>query len=136
MQTVLMPIAVVRQNDQILLRKMNPEKSPYDELWALFGGRIDNLDKDIIDTLNTDLRNRWNFTVNMKEKLWWDQETKPDNDSETKRFIYLDMLCELATGTPQSTDEKEEIEWVDTVKLAEYDLNPPTKLLLGRMGII
>lgn len=37
MKTVLMAVAVVRSEDKILLRKMDPAKSPYKELWALFG---------------------------------------------------------------------------------------------------
>lgn len=36
MKTVLMAIAVIRQNDQILIRKFDPARNPYKEPWGLF----------------------------------------------------------------------------------------------------
>lgn len=72
MKTVLMAVAVVKSEDNILLRKMDPAKSPYKELWALFGGRIDG-EGSVQDLLNKELEGRWNFKVRISEKLWWDE---------------------------------------------------------------
>ena len=56
MNTVLMPVAVVRNGDSILLRKMDPAKSPYKELWALFGGRVEDSGGMVVDALT---KNYW-----------------------------------------------------------------------------
>lgn len=41
MKTVLRAVAVVKNGDKILLRKMDPARNPYNEPWALFGGRVE-----------------------------------------------------------------------------------------------
>ena len=131
-----MPVAVVKSGDKVLLRKMDPERSPYKQLWALFGGRIEDSEGAIIDSLNQELSLRWNFTVSILERLWWDEETKTDQDSEEKRFVYLDTICEIKTGEPRPINEKEILEWVQISDLESYDLNPPTTILLKRLGYL
>lgn len=135
MNTVLMPIAVVKKEDQILIRKMDPEKSPYAELWALFGGRVEGNDS-ILDALNRELSDRWNFTVSITEKLWWNEEIKVDHDGEEKRFIYLDVLCSIADGEPKPINENELLQWVLVSELNQYDVNPPTRTLLAKLGYL
>jgi len=135
MNTVLMPIAVVKKEDRILIRKMDPEKSPYAELWALFGGRVEGNDS-ILDALNRELSDRWNFTVSITEKLWWNEEIKVDHDGEEKRFIYLDVLCSIADGEPKPINNKELLQWVLVSELNQYDVNPPTRTLLAKLGYL
>lgn len=135
METVLMPVAVVKNNDKVLLRKMDPEKSPYKQLWALFGGRV-GASGDIVDSLNNELFERWNFTVSIIKNLWWDEETKVDNDGIKKRFVYLDAICSIESGGPKSTNENEVLTWVPVSELKQYDLNPPTRILLQRLGYL
>jgi len=135
MNTVLMPVAVIKNEDKVLLRKMDPEKSPYKELWALFGGRVEN-GGSIVDALNKELSDRWNFTVSIAEKLWWNEETKVDHDEIEKRFVYLDALCNIVSGEPKSVNENELLVWVPIGELKQYDLNPPTRILLARLGYL
>lgn len=135
MKTILTPVAVVKNEESILLRKMDPAKSPYKELWALFGGRVEG-PGDVVESLNKELRARWNFTVSITEKLWWDEETKVDHDGEEKRFIYLDAICIVQDGRPSPVNENETLEWVPISKLLEYDINPPTKTFLLRLGYL
>ncbi|OGL22247.1 hypothetical protein A2707_02865 [Candidatus Saccharibacteria bacterium RIFCSPHIGHO2_01_FULL_45_15] len=132
MKTVLMAVAVVNSEDKILLRKMDSAKSPYKELWALFGGRIDG-EGSVQDLLNKELETRWNFKVRISEKLWWDEELKVDHDGEEKRFVYIDAICEIDTGEPKPVNENETLEWAVPGELENYDLNPPTKTLLKRL---
>lgn len=47
---------------------MDPAKNPYQEPWALFGGRIDG-DGSVTDLLNKELQTRWNFAVRIDERL-------------------------------------------------------------------
>ncbi len=135
MNTVLMPVAVVKKEDRILIRKMDPEKSPYAELWALFGGRVEGNDS-ILDALNRELSDRWNFTVSITEKLWWNEEIKVDHDGEEKRFIYLDVLCSIADGEPKPINENELLQWALVSELNQYDVNPPTRTLLAKLGYL
>jgi ADP-ribose pyrophosphatase YjhB (NUDIX family) len=135
MNTILMPIALVKDGDKVLLRKMDPAKSPYKELWALFGGRVEG-DESITDALNKDMTARWNFSVSITERLWWDEETKVDNDNQEKRFVYLDVICSVATGAPEPVNKNETLEWVTIAELNNYDINPPTKTLLQRLGYL
>ena len=135
MYTVLMPVAVVKDGDKVLLRKMDPLKSPYDQLWALFGGRVES-ESSVDEALNKELMNRWNFSVSIVEKLWWDEEVKVDHDGEEKRFVYLDAICNIAEGNPDPVNQNETLEWVSVNNLREYAINPPTKTLLTRIGYL
>lgn len=135
MKTVLMAVAVVKDGDKVLLRKMDPAKNPYQQSWALFGGRVGD-EGLIVDSLNKELQARWNFSVTLAEKLWWDEETKIDQDGEEKRFVYVDAVCTVANGDPTPVNQNEILEWVPVTGLSSYDLNPPTKTLLGRMGYL
>lgn len=111
---------------------MDPAKSPYKELWALFGGRIDG-EGSVQDLLNKELEARWNFKVRISENLWWDEEIKVDHDNEEKRFVYIDAICEINTGEPRPVNDNEILKWVAPRELEDYDLNPPTKTLLKRL---
>ena len=135
MNTVLMPVAVVKDGDKVLLRKMDPAKSPYEQLWALFGGRVDG-ESSVTEALNKELISRWNFSVTIAEKLWWDEEIKVDHDDEEKRFVYLDAICSIETGNPRPVNENETLEWVNISDLKNYDINPPTRILLKRLGYL
>lgn len=130
-----MPVAVIKNEDRVLLRKMDPEKSPYKEPWALFGGRVEN-GGSVVDALNNELSDRWNFTVSIAEKLWWNEETKVDHDEIEKRFVYLDVLCNIVGGEPKPVNQNELLVWVPVGELKQYDLNPPTRTLLARLGYL
>ena len=130
-----MPVAVVKDGDKVLLRKMDPLKSPYDQLWALFGGRVES-ESSVNEALNKELMNRWNFSVSIVEKLWWDEEIKVDHDGKEKRFVYLDAICNIAEGNPDPVNQNETLEWVSVNNLREYAINPPTKTLLTRIGYL
>lgn len=90
----------------------------------------------IVDSLNKELQARWNFTVTIAERLWWDEETKVDQDGEEKRFVYVDAVCVIKDGQPDPVNKNEILEWVAGAALGSYDLNPPTKTLLDRMGYL
>ena len=135
MKTVLMAIAVVKDGDKILLRKTDPERNPYNEPWALFGGRIEG-EGTVQDLLNKELSERWNFTVTVDERLWWDEDIKADHDGEEKRFVYIDAICALASGDPNPVNKNEQLEWVEKQELSNYDHNPPGLKLFKRLGWI
>lgn len=133
MTTVLMAIAIIKDGSKVLLRKIDPAKNPYDEPWALFGGRIDG-DGTVNELLNAELNARWNMNVSIDEKLWWDEEVKIDHDGQTKRFIYLDALCSISSGDAKPNNENEQLEWVELSDLSTYSINPPSIAVLKRLN--
>lgn len=62
------------------------------------------------------------------------EETKIDHDGEEKRFIYLDVLCEIASGEPKPINPNEELKWVTLDKLSEYEQVPPGVKLFKKLG--
>lgn len=70
MKTVLMAVAVIEKDDQILIRKFDPAKNPYREPWGLFGGRLEG-DGDVAEALNRELQERWNMTVSIDKRVGW-----------------------------------------------------------------
>lgn len=135
MNTVLMAIAIIKDGNKILLRKVDPAKNPYDEPWALFGGRI-NGEGTVNELLNIELSERWDMTVSIDEKLWWDEEVKTDHDGETKRFIYLDTLCSITSGSVTPANKNEQLEWVELSDLSDYSLNPPSVVVLKKLSYL
>ena len=133
MKTVLMAIAIIRKGDDILIRRFDPAKNPYKEPWGLFGGRLEG-DGTVVEMLNRELSERWNMTVTITEQLTWDEDQKHDHDGEEKRFIYLDAMCQLATGDPKPINPNEELKWVPIDKLGEYQQVPPGVRLFKKLG--
>lgn len=128
-----MAIAVIKKDTSILIRKFDPARNPYQEPWGLFGGRLEG-DGTIVEMLNRELSARWNMTVAITEQLTWDEETKVDHDGQEKRFIYLDALCELASGDPKPVNPNEELKWVPIDQLADYQQVPPGVKLFKKLG--
>lgn len=132
---MLMAVAVIKDGDKVLLRKFDPEKNPYKESWGLFGGRLEG-EGTVAEMLNRELQERWNITVRITEQLSWDEDQKPDHDGEEKHFIYLDAMCELASGEPKPANPNEELRWVEVVDLSDYEHVPPTIKLFKRLGYL
>jgi ADP-ribose pyrophosphatase YjhB (NUDIX family) len=135
MNTVLMAIAIIKNDNKILLRKVDPAKNPYKEPWALFGGRIDGEGK-VDELINVELNERWDMNVSIDEKLWWDEEVKIDHDGETKLFVYLDALCSITSGSVTPVNPNEQLEWVDLSDLMNYSINPPSVVVLKKLSYL
>ena len=129
----MMAIAVIRKDNQILIRKFDPAKNPYQEPWGLFGGRLEG-DGTVVELLNKELQERWNMTVTITEQLTWDEDQKVDHDGEEKRFIYLDALCELELGDPHPVNPNEELKWAPIDELRNYQQVPPGVRLFTKLG--
>lgn len=128
-----MAIAVIQSDGDILIRRFDPAKNPYKEPWGLFGGRLEG-DGTVVEMLNRELSARWNMQVTIKEQLTWDEDQKVDHDGEEKRFIYLDALCNLASGEPRPVNPNEELKWVAINRLSEYQQVPPGVRLFKKLG--
>jgi len=132
MQTIIMAIAIIKKDSAILLRKFDPSRNPYAEPWGLFGGRLEG-DGPVEEVMNVELKQRWNITISINERLWWGEDIKDDHDNVRKRFLYIDALCSLASGEPSPINPNEELKWVKISDLKDYEFNAPTKKVLQRL---
>lgn len=132
MKTVIMAIAVIKQKDQILIRKFDATKNPYNNDWGLFGGRLEG-EGTVLEMLNRELQQRWRMTVTITEQLAWSEDQKVDHDGEEKRFVYLNALCDLASGEPMPVNPNEELRWVTIDKLSDYQHIPPSLSLFKKL---
>ena len=135
MKTVLMAIAIIKDGDKLLIRKMDPAKNPYKEEWGLFGGRIDG-EGMVEELLNKELKERWDMSVSIDERLDWDEDMKADHDGEVKRFVYIDALCSIKSGSVSPVNRNEELKWVPQAELREYAVNPPTATVFKKLNYI
>ncbi len=132
MKTVLMAIAIIEQDGKVLLRKMDPAKNPYQEPWALFGGRLEG-EGDTQTLMNVELNARWNMSIRITDRIAWDEEQKVDQDGEEKHFIYLDAKSVVVSGEPRSNNPNEELSWVPVAEVLAQDLNPPSRVILEKV---
>jgi len=135
MKTVLMAIPIIIKDDKVLLRKFDPARNPYKEPWGGVSGKLEG-NGSVEETMNRELKERWNITAKIDKQLSWDEDIKKDHDGETKRFIYLDALCTLASGDPHPANPNEELRWVEIDKLAEYELCPPGVISFKKLGYL
>lgn len=101
----------------------------------MFGGRIDG-DGVVNELLNIELESRWDMKVSIDDRLWWDEEVKTDHDGETKRFIYLDAICSVTSGSITPANKNEQLEWVELAELSSYLLNPPSIVVLKKLSYL
>jgi len=134
LQTKELIIAVVDNDDAILMRKKPLGSLPYTETWYLFGcERIQS--QDDIKTMKEYLKSVVGIDVDIETgSISSERETKQDHDGVTKIFAYTNLLCHYLGGAPRVPSGALKIEWIPKDKLAEYDLVPPSVKLLKTMG--
>lgn len=129
-------IAVIENDDSILMRKKPFGSEPYKETWYLFGCEPVG-DQDNPTTLKSYLKNEFNVDVEVNnEQISFANEVKTDHDGIEKFFTYINMRCRYLGGTPKVPKGIERVDWVPKNKLSEYDLVPPSAKLLKGLGYI
>jgi hypothetical protein len=135
METKTLAIAVVERDGKILMRKKPDGSPPYAETWYLFGAEI-LPDEDPRVKLGAYLKNLIGIDVEVEREIESSEETKLDLDGLTKRFVYLNFVCRYAGGEAVVPAGAERVEWVEKLKLAEYDCVPPSVELFQRLGYL
>ena len=130
-----MAIAIIVEDNKVLMRKFDQTRNPYKEPWGGVGGKLDG-EGSVEDMMNHKLKERWNITAKIEKQLFWDVDIKKDHDGETKRFIYLDALCSLASGDPHPVNPNEELTWVPIQDLPEYEICPPGVTSFKKLGYL
>lgn len=129
-------IAVVEKNDAILMRKKPDGSPPYKETWYIFGcePKPDQNNEDVIkDYLKSEL----GIDVEVENKIIDpDTEIKADHDGVTKTFIYRNLLCKYLSGEPKVPVGAEKVAWIPKAELSDYDLVPPSRKLLRKLGYV
>lgn len=135
METKTLIIAIVQNGNKVLLRKKPDGSPPYKETWYLFGGELvagSSPEKILQETL----KKQAGINIKLVKEFGWDTEVKKDHDGVEKMFVYLDTLCEYVGGDLSPAPEIEKLEWVDTDKLKDYDLVPPSRKLFEKLGYL
>lgn len=137
MKTKILNIAVIENNGKILMRKKPDGSLPYKETWYLFGGEVHDGNKPEEATKEI-VKLQTGINIILRENLNWNTETKSDLDSETKQFIYLNSLYDFVDGNLKIGDNQniEKLEWISIENLNNYDIVPPSVILLKNMGYI
>lgn len=135
METKVLIVAVVENNDKVLMRKKPDGSSPYDETWYIFGA-VATPEVSIDEAVRREVKLKSGVDVVVRSKVSWDTEIKHDLDGVKKFFVYLDVICEYVGGELKAGEGVEKVEWVDKVSLGEYDIVPPSRVLFRKLGYI
>lgn len=135
MQTKVLIVAVIKKGNAVLMRKKPDGSPPYKQTWYLFGAEA-TPDKSPDEVLKRHVRRQAGIEITIGKKFSWDSEVKNDLDGVEKFFIYLDVLCEYESGEPTLSPGIEKLEWVDEVKLGDYDLVPPSVEVFKKLGYV
>jgi len=136
MDTTILIIGVVKKSNQVLLQKKPPGSGPYKEPWYLFGGKIELGKETPEEVIQKIIKEQTGIDVKVIQRLGWDTEIKPSGQGEETFYLYLDTLCEYISGELKPGINIFHLEWADIDKLSSYELNPPSKKLLKRIGFL
>ncbi|MDD3101758.1 MAG: hypothetical protein PHE59_01255 [Patescibacteria group bacterium] len=133
--TKILLIAVIEKDDAILMRKKPEGSLPYKETWYLFGcERV--LNQDDSKTISEYIKKTLNIDIYSIIQIGEDSEVKQDHDGIVKKFIYIDFSCFYKNGLPKTPEGAEKVEWIPKEKIKEYDIVPPSKKLLKKIGYL
>ena len=137
-RTIVVPIIRNDQGD-LLLCRMPPNRGVFPGQWGLAGGGIED-GESMFEALHREVREELGITVSKVTPLSFrdDVRTKryADGTEEPLYLIYLLFEC-LANSTEVSlNDEFDAYAWVSETQLAEYDLNPATRLTFKEMKLM
>jgi hypothetical protein len=132
MKTTVLAVCHVKKGNTFLFRKKPDGSLPYKETWYGFGAPLDGDNRNPETAIASVVKQLTGIEVGIVEQLWWDVETKPDNDGMETFFIYLHTVAEYVSGdlTPAAGIEK--LEWIDASELPNYDIVPPSRAFLKR----
>ena len=134
MKTHVYVIAIIKKGDAVLMRKKPDGTGPYKEPWYLFGAEIDGNNQDSEKAVQDRVRGMAGIEIKMGDKLTWNTEAKADPDGNDAFYVYLDTMFEYVSGDLKPGEGIEKLEWIPVDKLRDYDLVPPSKKLLQRIG--
>jgi hypothetical protein len=135
MQTKVLIVGVVKNDDAILMRKKPDGSPPYKETWYIFGAEA-TPDVDPDQAIIDEVRSKSGIIVTVTNKISWDTEVKADLDGVTKFFVYLDVECKYVSGDIVVGEGIEKIEWVKQQELYRYDIVPPSRVLFEKLGYL
>jgi len=129
-------IAVIENDNSILMRKKPEGSLPYKETWYLFGCEVIPT-QDNSKTIKDYLKSTLGIEVEIDtQSVSYGTEEKVDHDGILKFFIYINLKCIYRNGELRTPEGVERVAWIEKNKLKEYDLVPPSKKLLEELGYI
>lgn len=132
MKTTVLAVCHIKKDNAFLFRKKPDGSLPYKETWYGFGAPLNGDNRDPEVAVSSVVKQQTGIDIRIAEQLWWDVETKPDNDGVETFFIYLHTVAEYVSGDLQPAEGIEKLEWIDVAELANYDIVPPSRAFLKR----
>lgn len=132
MKTTVLAVCHIKKGGAFLFRKKPDGSLPYKETWYAFGAPLDGDNRDPELAIKNLVKKQTGVDVAISETLWWDTETKPDNDGVETFFVYLHSIAEYVSGDLQLSAGIEKLEWIDVNDLQNYDIVPPSREFLER----
>ena len=133
METKALIVGIVRHGNAVLMRKKPAGSPPYTETWYIFGAALKpGINPD--EAIKEQVRDQTGVEILVSERFSWDTEVKHDLDGIEKQFVYLDVLCDYVSGDLSLSEGIEKLEFVDTTKLDEYDVVPPSVEVFKKLG--
>ena len=78
------------------------------------------------------MKQQTGIDIKVPEQLWWDTETKPDNNGVETFFVYLHTVAEYVSGNLHPAEGIEKLEWINVADINNYDIVPPSRAFLKR----
>lgn len=132
MKTTILAACHIKKGRAFLFRKKPDGSLPYKETWYAFGAPLDGDNRDPELTIKNLVKRQTGIDIAILEKLWWDTETKLDNDGVETFFVYLHSIAEYVSGDLQLSAGIEKLEWIDVKDLQNHDIVPPSREFLER----
>ena len=132
MKTTVLAVCHIKKDDAFLFRKKPDGSLPYKETWYGFGAPLDGDNRDPQTAISSLVKQQTGIDIKVPEQLWWDTETKPDNNGVETFFVYLHTVAEYVSGNLHPAEGIEKLEWINVADINNYDIVPPSRAFLKR----
>ena len=132
MKTTILVVSHVKKDQSFLFRKKPDGSLPYKETWYGFGAELHSANQNPDEAIIALVKQQTGVDIVVTEHLWWDTETKPNNDGELTFFVYLHTIAEYLGGELLPAAGIEKLQWIEQENLKDYDIVPPSRAFLAR----
>lgn len=137
----LVVVPVIRDDDgRVLLCRMPPDRGVFPGQWGLPGGGVEPGER-IQDALVREVAEELGVSVVSAKPLFFSdgthEKTLPGGDRKLLYMVFLLFDCRIDPTRPiRLNDEFSEFAWVESARLADYDLNVATRETFDSLGLI
>jgi 8-oxo-dGTP diphosphatase len=110
---------VVRDGKAVIIKRAN---EPYKGQWSIPGGRVE-LGESLPSAVRREVREETGLDVDVGAVIEVFERIQRDPDGRVRyHFIIIDYLCTCRGGALCAGDDADDVAWVTSDELAEYDI--------------